>query len=206
MSIRPEASAHWANADIDRAIADFDQAIRLKSSLASAYLHRANAYRARGETDRAITDYGQAIRGNPKSVAAYNGRGLVYLKLGQFGRAIADYNMALKSDRQQAHPLYGRGVARLQSGDAAGGNADVDAAKAIEPGIAEEFARLGVEAVGAKTIQPASMPAANCAAAETHWKSAEQIKTLLVYEDHLARFANCDFAGLAAARIQSLKK
>jgi hypothetical protein len=50
-------------------------------------------------------------------------------------------------------------------------------------------------------------PAADCAQAETHWKSAEEIKTLAVYQDHLARFPNCDFATLAAARIQApLKK
>jgi hypothetical protein len=49
-------------------------------------------------------------------------------------------------------------------------------------------------------------PAASCAAAETHWKSAEDIKTLAVYQDHLARFPNCDFAGLAAVRIEALKK
>ena len=36
--------------------------------------------------------------------------------------------------------------------------------------------------------------------------SAEEIKTVAVYEDHLARFPNCEFAVLATARIQSLKK
>ena len=49
-------------------------------------------------------------------------------------------------------------------------------------------------------------PAADCARAETHWKSAEEIKTVAVYEDHLARFPNCEFSALASARIQSLKR
>jgi hypothetical protein len=53
---------------------------------------------------------------------------------------------------------------------------------------------------------PASAPAADCTRAETHWKSAEEIKTLAAYQDHLARFPNCDFAALAAARIEALKK
>jgi hypothetical protein len=63
-----------------------------------------------------------------------------------------------------------------------------------------------VETVHAPKPQPASVPAADCARAETHWKSAEEIKTLAVYEDHLARFPNCDFAALAAARVDALKK
>ena len=37
-------------------------------------------------------------------------------------------------------------------------------------------------------------------------KSVEEIKTLAVYKDHLARFPNCEFAALAAARIQALTK
>jgi hypothetical protein len=49
-------------------------------------------------------------------------------------------------------------------------------------------------------------PAADCSSAETHWKSAESIGTLAAYDDHLARFPNCVFSTLAAARIEALKK
>lgn len=212
--------AHWQIADLGRAIADFDKAIALRPRVASVYFHRGNVHRVRNDNRRALADYDQAIRLNPNLEAAYINRGLVHLRLGQYERAIADYNVGLRSDQQRANPLFGRGVAKLRNGDIAGGNADLTAAKAIESGIDEEFQLFGVlavesrsaepisteKAIGPKTIQPAAMPAVNCAAAETHWKSAEQIKTLLVYEDHLARFATCDFAGLAAARIQSLKK
>src|SRR5262249_52573956 len=54
-------------------------------------------------------------------------------------------------------------------------------------------------------VAPVSPPVSNCARAETHWKSAEEIKTVEVYQDHLARFPNCDFATLAMARITQLK-
>jgi hypothetical protein len=53
---------------------------------------------------------------------------------------------------------------------------------------------------------PAQAPAVDrCAAAETHWKGADTIGTIAAYQDHLARFPNCEFAGLAKARIESLK-
>jgi hypothetical protein len=45
-----------------------------------------------------------------------------------------------------------------------------------------------------------------CAAATEHWKSAEAIGTVAAFEDHLARFPSCAFAGLAKARVESLKK
>ncbi|MGP0093425.1 MAG: lysozyme inhibitor LprI family protein [Xanthobacteraceae bacterium] len=43
-----------------------------------------------------------------------------------------------------------------------------------------------------------------CADAGTHWRSAEAIGTLAAYEDHLAQFPACAFAGLAKVRIASL--
>ncbi|TFV39332.1 caspase family protein [Bradyrhizobium frederickii] len=60
------------------------------------------------------------------------------------------------------------------------------------------------------TVAPAAPQAAPrpdpCAAAEAHWKAADGIGTVGVFEDHLARFSSCSFAGLAKARIDSLKQ
>ena len=49
-------------------------------------------------------------------------------------------------------------------------------------------------------------PVDRCAVASDHWKSAEAINTIGAFEDHLARFPNCAFAGLARARIEVLSK
>jgi len=43
-----------------------------------------------------------------------------------------------------ASALYGRGVAKIKKGENADGEADVSAAKAIKPNVAEEFARYGI--------------------------------------------------------------
>jgi Flp pilus assembly protein TadD len=45
-----------------RAIADFNEAIRLDPNDASAYTARGNAYNATGEIDRADADFNQAKR------------------------------------------------------------------------------------------------------------------------------------------------
>lgn len=60
------------------------------------------------------------------------------------------------------------------------------------------------------TIAPAAPQAAPradpCASAESHWKAADSIGTAGAFEDHLTRFGNCSFAGLAKARIDALKQ
>jgi Caspase domain len=55
------------------------------------------------------------------------------------------------------------------------------------------------------TVTTKPSPPDPCAAAAEHWKSAEAIGTLAAFEDHLARFPSCAFAGLAKARIEGLK-
>jgi hypothetical protein len=111
--------------------------------------------------------------------------------------------------------MFGRGLAKIGKGDRTGGGADIAAAKAIQADITEEFARYGVvvpagvEVVGTvPAAKPglASAATTDCSRAETHWKSAEDIKSLEVYQDHLARFPQCEFAALARARVQALKK
>jgi 1,4-alpha-glucan branching enzyme len=113
----------------------------------------------------------------------------------------------------------------LRNGDRTAAEADFTAAKASRAVIAEEFVRYGVPADGvvrtaappvsptappvpstAPTTTAAPTPAASCARAETHWKSAEDLKSAAIYEDHIARFPNCEFATLAKARLEALKR
>ncbi len=82
----------------DLAIADFDQAIKLKPNSASAYNHRGLAYRRKGDSARAIQNYSKAVTLNPVYALAYNNRGYVYESLGQRDNAIADFNRALLLD------------------------------------------------------------------------------------------------------------
>ena len=62
-----------------------------------------------------------------------------------FDASIADYDAALGVEPGRPYSLAGRGFARRSKGDAAGGEADLAAARAKVPGIVEEFARYGVK-------------------------------------------------------------
>ena len=68
---------------------------------------------------------------------------------------------------------------------------------------------LAPDCTDADRAAPSAPPAragSTCANAELHWRSAEDMKTIAIYEDHLSRFPSCAFAMLAASRIEQLKK
>jgi tetratricopeptide (TPR) repeat protein len=57
---------NWkAKNELDRAIADFDEAIRRDPKDAKAYDHRAMAYRAKGDASHAAADHAEAVRLDP---------------------------------------------------------------------------------------------------------------------------------------------
>jgi tetratricopeptide (TPR) repeat protein len=85
-----------------------------------------------------------AIQKQSHDIGDYDSLGLVHLKMKAWDKAIADYNRALYTTPDMTLSLYGRGVARCARGDIAGGRADIAAARAGEPDIANIMARLGV--------------------------------------------------------------
>jgi tetratricopeptide (TPR) repeat protein len=100
--------------DWENAIAEYDQAIRLKRDYTEAYHARGLAYYHKGIFRLAIADFDQVIRRNPGSAQAYFDRGSAYLEQEQYDWAIADFDKAIqlqpdyaeaKSKRAQANSL-----------------------------------------------------------------------------------------------------
>jgi tetratricopeptide (TPR) repeat protein len=84
-------SAKFGKSDIDGAIGDYGQALRLDPSDTDYLNSRAAAYEAKKDIDRALADYNEAIKTNPNSIYAYNNRGAAFQRKGDFARAAADY-------------------------------------------------------------------------------------------------------------------
>src|SRR5262249_16812831 len=63
---------------LDRAIADYDQAIRLDPKNAASYSNRGSAWHKKNQLDRAIADYDQALRVDPAYTKAYQNRGVAW--------------------------------------------------------------------------------------------------------------------------------
>ena len=78
-----------------KAVADFNDAIRLDSDLTNGYWNRAFAWERLEEVDSAIDDYTEVIRLNPRFAPAYNWRGDQWFKKRDYDKAIADYDAAV---------------------------------------------------------------------------------------------------------------
>src|SRR5436190_7854362 len=81
--------AHGKAGDYDRAIADFDMALRINPNHVRAYVNRGNASFAKTDYDRAIADFGQAIRLEPRNATVVMSRATAFEAKGDYGRAIA---------------------------------------------------------------------------------------------------------------------
>ena len=77
--------------DLDRAIADYSEAIRLDPKYVDAYDNRGDAWEVKGDLDRAIADYNEAIRLNPKYASSYFNRGVVREEKRSLQEAVADF-------------------------------------------------------------------------------------------------------------------
>ena len=111
-------------ADYKGAIADYDQAIRLKPDFVIAYAVRGVAHQHMEQYLAAIADYDQAIRLKPDYAAVYSNRGLVKDRLGQHLAAIADYDQAIDLSPDLAETYVNRGLSKRNLGQMSSANDD----------------------------------------------------------------------------------
>ena len=109
--------AWFFKGDNDRAIKDYDEAIRLNpkyalayevreaarlrqraTQTADAYNNRGSVYFNKGDYDRAIKEFDESIRLNPNDAIAHYNRGTAWSNKGDKDRAIKDYDEAIRLD------------------------------------------------------------------------------------------------------------
>ena len=128
----------------DRAIADYNEAIRLDSSYALAWNNRCWAEVLKDQLALALKDCNESLRLKPDNEATLDSRALVYLKIGNLEAAISDYDAALKVNPKFASSLYGRGLVKNKKENGTG-NADIAAALALSPDITKDYAGYGIK-------------------------------------------------------------
>jgi tetratricopeptide (TPR) repeat protein len=134
-SYKERGSGYLGTREWDKAIADFNEVIRLEPERSGGYSSRGLCYEAKGDYDRAIADFNEAIRRSPDNPTRYESRGETYLKKGDHDKAIADFSEAICkreeffSDEPEYHDdqasLYTlRGITYAAKGDFGAANAD----------------------------------------------------------------------------------
>ena len=82
----------------EKALEDFNRAIKIKPEVAAGYLGRANTLNVMERYEEAIEDYNTALEITPDLANAYVNRASAYSHLGEYEKAIADYEKGLELD------------------------------------------------------------------------------------------------------------
>lgn len=97
------------------------------------------------ELERALAACEAALARNPDNVAALDSRAFTLLRLQRYPESIAAYDAVVKLDSDNAHFLYGRGIARRRASQAEAADADISAALARNPAVADEYESYDVK-------------------------------------------------------------
>jgi tetratricopeptide (TPR) repeat protein len=145
-----------------QAVADFDQAIRLRPNDASGYAGRARARLALRDVAGTIEDYDAALRLTPETASLYVGRGHARFVKGDLPAAIADFTEAIRLNPKSPSAFNRRGLAYRRSGDLARATEDYTAAITLNPVYALAYNNRGYvyEAQGRKEDAIADFKAA----------------------------------------------
>jgi tetratricopeptide (TPR) repeat protein len=171
--------------ELDIAIADYNEAIRLDPSTAAYYNNRGRTWGDKGDHDRAITDYGESLRlesdaGN--KAITYNNRGRAWKAIGEYDQAIADYNECLRLDPKYALAYHNRGNAWSAKGEYDRAISDYDECLRLDPkysDVLNSFAWLLATCPddGVRNGERA-VSLATTACELTNWKHSPSIGTL----------------------------
>lgn len=132
----------------DRAFADYNKATELNPKHPWPWINRCNDLTILGRFKEAADQCNKMIQLLAEQGGKWSGvsaRGILNLKWEKLDLAIADFNEALRRDPKDADALYGRGLARQKKGDSSGAAADIKAAVALNPTIAEDFSRYKIK-------------------------------------------------------------
>uniref|UniRef100_UPI00301328B7 tetratricopeptide repeat protein n=1 Tax=Methylobacterium nigriterrae TaxID=3127512 RepID=UPI00301328B7 len=131
--------AYLQKDDYDRAIADFNEAIRLwPMKSAAAFNNRAMAFSGKGQHDRAIADFNRSIQIDPQNAWTYNSRGTAFKAKGDARRALADYSEAIRLSPRYVIAYQNRAAVLLSMGERSRALADLTRGRAPAAGASEQ--------------------------------------------------------------------
>lgn len=130
----------------ERALEDFNMAIRLEPREYLAYNNRGTLFMERGDYEKAIEDYTAAISLKENFASALNNRGYVFQQIGMTDRAIEDYTAAITQEpaSKVAYTAFtNRGVAFAARKVFDRAIDDLSAAIALNPSNADAYTSRG---------------------------------------------------------------
>jgi tetratricopeptide (TPR) repeat protein len=143
--------------DYERAIKDYDEAIRLDPKFtvaegggvhvglkALAFRNRGLVWRAKQEYDKAIKDFDEAFRLDPHTARAFNNLGIDWHNEKEYDKAIKDFDEAIRLNPKYADAFNNRGFAWYNKQEYDKAIKDYDEAIRLDPENALAFNNRGV--------------------------------------------------------------
>lgn len=127
------AGAHWARGNAEKALSDFDEAIKLGYDTANAFASRALFLTSSHEYEKAIADFSKAIEKGDKSESIYINRAAAYLQMNLVDEAITDYTAAIQLNNKNAGVLQQRATAYKVKGELDNAIEDFNNAVVLSP-------------------------------------------------------------------------
>jgi len=112
-ALHSRSHGYMYKGELDRALADLDESVKLNPTDLWARSSRANIYRMKGSYDRALSELNEIIRRDPKSIGAHADRGVLYKERGDVQSARADFQAVMgMTDKNADIERWAKGVAR----------------------------------------------------------------------------------------------
>jgi len=125
--------AYSMKGDVDLAVADLTEALRLGLGEYRGLMCRGYGYFYKGDLDGAIGYFDQAINLDPKSPDGFTARGSAHARKKEYDSAIKDYTEAIQRNSDDALAFTNRGNAYLAIKDYDHAIADLDVVIKLDP-------------------------------------------------------------------------
>lgn len=126
---------YWLD-DYNRALADFDDALKLRPQVPAILAQRGEAYHKLGEFDEAMKDFNAALQLDPLFPDAWQGRSRVFWSQKRFNEALQDIENALKLQPHDAYNLWNKGRLLLRLKDYSKAASSIKRASELRPEVA----------------------------------------------------------------------
>jgi tetratricopeptide (TPR) repeat protein len=143
MALENRGWAYWLKGDLDKALADFDEAVRLNPDDLNVLTDRSAILDDKGDYDRAIADLDKVLAKQPDNGRALNGRAWAHAQNGDLDKALADSERAVAILPGKANVLHTRAWIYMNKGVLDLALADFDKAIGIDPELAGAYADRG---------------------------------------------------------------
>ncbi len=148
------ANAYFSQGDKQRALDDYNEAIKVAPGTATPYYYRGLFYAAQSNGDAALRDFDTAISINSKLVPALRQRAKIYQARGNFIDARQDYSKAIGLQPKAAALWSERGYISLRQQDYDSAVKDEAEAIRLDPKLARAYFLRGAAAAFGRLGDP----------------------------------------------------